>query len=98
MGADEMFHDTGNYAVVDDGRVFTIALIASLTWTLAQQNPLHAMRSSLVSLLASMLLVYLFGTPLARLAYQLFGKRPKAARMTFMIVAMAIVGIMAACG
>ena len=94
---DNQFEDP-KFAVVDDGRVFTIALISSLTWSLAAQNPIHGMRSSFVSLLASMLMIYLFGTPLARIAYQLFGKRPKAARMTFMIVALAIVGIMAACG
>jgi hypothetical protein len=87
-----------NYAVVDDGRIFTIALLASLTWTITQHNPLRAARESVVTLLASMLFVYLVGVPLARLAYQFCGKRPNAARIAFTVVALAIIGAMAACG
>ena len=86
------------YAVVDDGRIFTIALLASLTWTIAQHNPFRAMRESIVTLLASMLFVYLLGTPLARLAYQFCGKRQNVARIVFTLVALAIIGAMAACG
>jgi hypothetical protein len=85
------------YAIVDDGRVFTIALLSSLTWTFAQQNPMHGIRTSFVTLLASMLLVYLLGIPLSRLAYIVFGRRPKIARLVFMVVALATVGVMAAC-
>jgi hypothetical protein len=85
-----------HYAIIDDGRVFTIALLSSLTWTFAQQNPLHHFRATFISLVVSMLLVYLFGVPTARLAYNLFGRRPKIARLVFMIVALATVGAMAA--
>ena len=87
----------GKYAIIDGGRVFTIALISSLTWTFAQQNPVHGIRTSFVTLLASMLLVYLLGVPLSRLAYIVFGRRPKIARLVFMVVALATVGVMAAC-
>jgi hypothetical protein len=86
-----------HYAIVDDGRVFTIALLSSLTWTFAAQNPVHHIRATFVTLLASMLLVYLLGVPTARLAYTLFGRKPKIARLVFMIVALVTVGAMAAC-
>ena len=42
-----------------------------------------------------MILIYLFGTPLARLAYVLAGKRPLAARVAFAMVTLTIVGLMA---
>jgi hypothetical protein len=42
-----------------------------------------------------MILIYLFGTPLARLAYILAGKRPLAARVAFATVTLTIVGLMA---
>jgi hypothetical protein len=85
------------YAIVDDGRIFTMALLSSLTWTFAQQNPVQHFRASFVSLLATMLLVYILGVPTARIAYTLFGRRPNIARVVFMIVALATVGAMAAC-
>jgi hypothetical protein len=100
MGTDAVIDNPAprkTYAVVDDGRVFLIALLASLTWTITQHNPFRSIRESVVTLLASMLFVYLLGTPFARLAYQLFGKRPSAARIAFTLVALTIIGAMAAC-
>jgi hypothetical protein len=86
-----------HYAVTDDGRIFTMALISCLTWTLAQENPLRHFRTSCISLVVSMLVVYVLGIPAARAAYTIFGRRPKIARMVFMIVALATVAAMAAC-
>ncbi len=83
------------YSVVDDGRVFTIALLSSLTWTFLRRDHAGPVGGTLGSLAASMVLVYLFGTPLARLAYVMAGKRPLAARIAFGITTLAIVGLMA---
>jgi hypothetical protein len=86
---------TPNYSVVDDGRVFTIALLSSLTWTMLRHDSAAAALGIGGSLLASMILIYLFGIPLARLGYFLAGRRPLAARFVFTLVTLTVVGLMA---
>jgi predicted permease len=83
------------YSVVDDGRVFTVALLSSLTWTFLRPDHSGPGPSPLQTLAVSMILIYLFGTPLARLAYVLAGRRPLAARVAFSMVTLTIVGLMA---
>ncbi|MGD0770707.1 MAG: hypothetical protein ABSB42_21200 [Tepidisphaeraceae bacterium] len=83
------------YSVVDDGRVFTVALLSSMTWTFLRHDHSGSGGGPLQSLAVSMILIYLFGTPLARLAYVLAGKRPLAARVAFAMVTLTIVGLMA---
>ena len=83
------------YSVVDDGRVFTVALLSSLTWTFLRYDHSASSGGLLGTLAVSITLIYLFGTPLARLAYILAGKRPLAARLVFGVVALTVVGLMA---
>jgi hypothetical protein len=83
------------YSVVDDGRVFTVALLSSLTWTLLRHHQSGPGGGPVQALVVSMILIYLFGTPLARLAYILAGKRPLAARVAFAMVTLTVVGLMA---
>jgi predicted permease len=83
------------YSVVDDGRVFTVALLSSLTWTFLGDARSGRGGGPLQTLAVSMILIYLFGTPLARLAYVLAGKRPLAARIASSMVTLTIVGLMA---
>jgi hypothetical protein len=83
------------YSVVDDGRVFTVALLSSLTWTFLRHDRSGPGGGALQALAVSMILIYLFGTPLARLAYVLAGKRPLAARVAFAMVTLTVVGLMA---
>ncbi len=83
------------YSVTDDGRVFTVALLSSLTWTTLRHDSAAHSLGVCGSLLASMVLIYLFGTPLARLGYFLAGRRPLAARFVFTIVTLLIVALMA---
>jgi len=84
-----------HYSVVDDGRVFTVALLSSLTWTFLGGAHSGPGAGALQTLAVSMILIYLFGTPLARLAYVLAGKRPLAARIAFSMTTLTIVGLMA---
>jgi len=83
------------YSVVDDGRVFTVALLSSLTWTILRHDQSGPGGGPLQALAVSMILIYLFGTPLARLAYVLAGRRPDAARVAFAMVTLTVVGLMA---
>ena len=83
------------YSIVDDGRVFTIALLSSLTWTVLRHDGAAKSLGLFGSLLASMILIYLFGIPLARLGYYLAGRRPFAARFVFTLVTLTIIALMA---
>jgi hypothetical protein len=83
------------YSVVDDGRVFTVALLSSLTWTCLRYDHSSSCGGLLGTLAVSLTLIYLFGTPVARLAYVLAGKRPLAARVVFGVVTLTVIGLMA---
>jgi hypothetical protein len=86
---------TSNYSVIDDGRVFTIALLSSLTWTTLRHDSAARTLGLGGSLLASMILIYVFGLPLARLGYFIAGRRPIAARFVFTVVTLTVIALLA---